>query len=88
MKILNSDPRNLKLSIFADDRFININGILCYLFIQTHGNINYTGSVRISGDTTVVYVPRRNLTPGINQITVFNSTGRPVFEKLYLYSPE
>lgn len=86
LKILTGDPGNLKFSIIADDSFINTNGILCYLFIQTHGNINYTGSVRISGDTTVVYVPRQNIAPGINQVTVFNSSGRPVFES-YLYTP-
>jgi hypothetical protein len=86
MKIYGRDPGNLMLSISADEKFITSNGILCYLFIQTHGNINYTGSVRITGDSAVVYVPGQNLTPGINQITVFNSAGRPVFEK-YIYTP-
>ena len=87
MKIFSGDPDNIQITIFADDKYISVNGIMCYIFIQTHGNINYTGSVRLSGDSTIAYVPRRELIPGINHITLFNASGIPAYEK-YLYTPQ
>jgi hypothetical protein len=81
------DPDNLVLSIVADDNFIYRNGNVCYLLINTHGVINYSRSVRISGKNTSVFVPVQSLIPGINQITFFNSESQPIIDK-FIYTPE
>ncbi len=62
------------------------NNSLIYLFIQTHGRINYVKTEQLSGDTTIITVPGNLITPGINQITLFNLKGQPVCEK-YKYTP-
>ncbi len=83
----NADPDNLVLSIVADENFIYRNGNVCYLLINTHGVINYSGSVRISGKNVNVIVPGQSLIPGINQITLFSSEGQPILDR-FIYTPE
>jgi hypothetical protein len=75
------------LSIVADENFIYRNGNVCYLLINTHGVINYSGSVRISGKNVNVIVPKQSLIPGINQITLFSSEGQPILDR-FIYTPE
>jgi|WetSurMetagenome_2_1015567.scaffolds.fasta_scaffold00002_34 hypothetical protein len=84
--ISKNDPGNLKLTFCTGQQYLYSNGNQCYIFIQTRGNINYTGSFRITGDSTVIFVPRQDISAGINQITVFNAEGDPVLEK-YIYTP-
>jgi hypothetical protein len=58
-----------------------------YLFIQTHGNINYTLGAKISDEFTRICIPAEALIPGINHITLFNSGGHPLSER-YIYTPD
>ena len=84
---VNSAGRDtVDIVISANESFRLGNGSTCYLFIQTHGVINFNEPVRLYGATTMIPVPRNILIPGINQITLFNSAGEPVFEK-YIYTP-
>jgi hypothetical protein len=73
----------LEISISADDSY-RAESNLCYLFIQTHGIINYRNTVTLSGENTRVVIPRNMLIPGINRITLFSSAGKPVEERLIL----
>jgi hypothetical protein len=76
----------MDIIISANESFRFGNGNTCYLFIQTHGVINFNEPVKIYGASTIIPVPKKTLIPGINQITLFNSAGEPVFEK-YIYTP-
>jgi hypothetical protein len=58
-----------------------------YLFIQTHGEINYTYGDDISAESKKVRIPARQLIPGINHITLFNSGGHPCCER-YIFTPD
>ena len=80
------DNNDLEVTFYIDDNFYLENGDQIYIFIQTHGNIDIITPVKVQGNKTVMLVPGVKLTPGINQITVFNSSGVPVAEK-YNYTP-
>lgn len=58
-----------------------------YLVIQTHGKINYTLGAKISDELNRICIPAKVLIPGINNITLFNSSGQPSFER-YIFTPE
>lgn len=84
---INSSSRDtVNIAISANESFRLGNGSTCYLFIQTHGVINFNEPVRIYGASTIIPVPKKSLMPGINQVTLFNSAGEPIFER-YLYTP-
>ncbi len=59
---------------------------MCYLFIQTHGVINFKDALNLSGDVTEKILPGNILIPGINQILIFNEAGKIIAEK-YIYTP-
>jgi hypothetical protein len=77
---------SLEIIITTNNNFRSENDNLFYIFIQTHGNINYVSSDKTTGDSTRIKVPKNKLDTGINQITIFNSMGNPVSEK-YIYTP-
>ena len=79
--IIDTNPGFVELVIRSGQNFRTRNGSSCYLFIHTHGVINSKRSFIISRDTTVIDVPRNLIDPGINHITIFNASGRPVAER-------
>jgi hypothetical protein len=83
----NLKPDFLEINVMTDDKYRNENGNLFYLFIQTHGNINLVSSELITAEQTKILIPKKQLIPGINQITVFNSKGLPGAER-YIYTPD
>ena len=82
-KLENND---LEISFSVNDNFYQNNGNQFYLFIQTHGKIDNVSPFKISEKNSKIIIPSGKLTPGINQITVFNSKGEPVSEK-YTFTP-
>ncbi len=72
--------------IEADEVFRSGNGNRCYLFIQTHGKIDVNEEVILTAEKTRLSVLRNSLNQGINQITLFNNSGKPFFEK-YVFTP-
>jgi hypothetical protein len=58
-----------------------------YLFIQTHGEINYTFGDAMSAEFEQVQIPARLLPPGINHVTLFNAGGIPSCER-YIFTPD
>ena len=84
-EIIKLTKDSLELLINTDENFRSINRNSCLVFIHTRGNINYSGTVSLSGAKTIYYVPGGLLMPGINHITFFDSNGQPVSEK-YLYN--
>lgn len=77
---------SIELLISTNQNSRLINGNTCFLFVQTHGVINYKSFVSLSGDSTRIEIPRTQLIPGINHITLFNASGKPVKEQ-FIYTP-
>jgi hypothetical protein len=78
----------LEIIINADDNYRIANGDLCYMFIHTHGVININRPVYLSARETKISVSRKNLLPGINHITFFDSKAAPVAERfIYTEAP-
>jgi hypothetical protein len=86
VNINNLKQESIELIISTDKNSRLINGNTCFLFVQTHGVINFKSSVGLSGDTTRIEIPRTLLIPGINHITLFNASGKPVDER-FIYTP-
>lgn len=76
--------QNLEFSIETSDNFRSANFNSCYLFIETHGNIEYTGIVKLSSQVSTCSVTADHLKRGISHITFFDSKGVPQIEK-YIY---
>jgi hypothetical protein len=87
LKVNNLNEDILEIVAATDEKYHAENSNLFYLFIQTHGIIDYVNSERITDENTKIYIPKKQLSSGINQITVFNSKGQPVGERL-IYSPD
>jgi len=77
------------LEIFINSDIISPYGKdnLFYLFIETHGNIDYTSSVIRTGRSTELHIPKSVFSTGINHITIFDAKGHPLSERL-IYTPE
>jgi hypothetical protein len=82
--IMNNE--SLEINITADESYRILNNNRFYLFIQTHGKIDYVGSESVSTENSRVVIPRKALSEGINQITAFNFKGQPVAE-IFCYTP-
>jgi hypothetical protein len=80
-----SESPEIILKSTGDFRAANSN--LCYMFIQTHGVLNYDNTIKLEEDNTKINIQNKLLIPGINQIVVFDSKGILVAEK-YLFTPE
>jgi hypothetical protein len=83
-----SSPDTFYIRIRSDNAGNTGNTGHCYLFIQTHGIIDINEKIELLPGNTEVEVPKKNLTPGINHITLFNDIGRPFFERYVLTNPE
>jgi hypothetical protein len=87
LKTNNLKSGNLEIIFTADERYCSENNDLFYLFVQTHGIIDHLSTETVTGKDRKVLLPYSSLTPGINQITVFDSKGKPVCSK-YNYTPD
>jgi hypothetical protein len=86
LRVNNSGKDTLEMFVTADNEFRSENNNLFYIFIQTHGNINFVSSEKMTEETTTIKIPKDLLSSGINQITIFNSKGEPSGER-YIYTP-
>ena len=76
----------LEIFVRTDEKYRSVNNNLFYLLVQSHGIINYIRDERIADENTKVVIGKNLLTAGINQITIFNSKGQPVCDRL-IYTP-
>jgi len=67
----------------VNDAYRSANNNICWLLIQTRGNIDRLSQIRFTTNMARAEFPAKNLAPGINQITVFNSAAQPVAERYY-----
>jgi hypothetical protein len=85
LTVNNRKQDSLEIFVNTDDEFRFKNKNQIFLFIQTHGVINYFRTEKILSEYTRIAVPKKSLLSGINQITVFDSNG-PVCDR-YIYTP-
>ncbi|MGE5457454.1 MAG: hypothetical protein ACM3RX_03790, partial [Methanococcaceae archaeon] len=86
MTVNNTKLDSLEVYLKTNEIFRSKNKNLIYLFIQTHGNINHLSTEKTKAEITRISIPKKTLSPGINQITIFDSEG-PVCERyIYIYS--
>ena len=74
-----------ELSFVARETWSSGNTVL-NVIIQTHGKIDFTGTVNFVNGTGKLLVPDQKLSEGINQIIAFSPEGIPVGER-YQYTP-
>jgi hypothetical protein len=86
LQINNNGSDSLEISIKCDRNFRALNCNQCYIFIQTHGIINYIAALELNSTITRTSLPKKILIPGINHITIFDLTGQVVLERL-IYTP-
>jgi hypothetical protein len=86
LTVKNSGPDSLEIILNSDSSFRSASENNFYIFIQTHGNINFVSSKKMTGNLTELTIPKSSLGTGINQITIFNSKCEPVAER-YIYTP-
>jgi hypothetical protein len=85
-EILTTNPDTITVNIGTAREMRLREGSVCYLFVETRGNINYKQAITLVSNKTTVMVPAKNLTAGINHFTLFNAGGIPVMEK-FVYTP-
>ncbi|TAL60331.1 MAG: hypothetical protein EPN88_16135 [Bacteroidetes bacterium] len=83
----NFKPDTLEIIVNTDNNYRSGNRNILYLFIHTHGLINYLSTERVLTDITRIDIPKNELVPGINHITVFDSKGLPLCER-FIYTPD
>jgi len=87
LKVDNLKPDILEIDVLTTEKYRTENNNQFYLFIQTRGNINRVSSQGVKDETSRIFIPKKELPSGINQITVFNSNGKPVGER-FIYTPD
>lgn len=87
LEVDNFIEETVGITVKTSNRYRSENAGIFYLFIQTRGIINYSGTEKAISDQTVLNIPKVLLSPGINQITVFDAGGHPLKERL-IYTPE
>ncbi|MFC3199720.1 carboxypeptidase-like regulatory domain-containing protein [Parapedobacter deserti] len=81
--VLKSDTAQLQLAIVANERFFNANkGKAFYLIVQSNGILCYAAQAALRSDAVVVNLPKERFPTGIAQLTLFNSAGQPMSERL------
>jgi len=86
VEISKQNPESVELIINADRNFRSREGNTCYIIVQTHGIINIKRKADLNDGRIIIDLPRILLIPGINHITLFNASGKPVNEQ-FIYTP-
>jgi hypothetical protein len=87
LNINNLRPDTLELLVNSNEDYRSSNENILYLFIQTHGIINRISTEKLLAGTTRIAVPKKLLTHGINQITLFDQKGQPILER-FIYTSQ
>ncbi|WP_353129177.1 carboxypeptidase-like regulatory domain-containing protein [Parapedobacter pyrenivorans] len=81
--VLKSDTAQLQLAIVANDIYFNSNKDQAfYLIAQANGILCYAAQATLRNESILVNLPKERFPTGIAQLTLFNSTGKPLSERL------
>ena len=79
-RLIKNNSGFLQAEIITGSDYRAKNNNSSYIFLQTHGVINYKSAVTLTGDTTRFEIPASGIIPGINHLSVFDSEGKAVCE--------
>lgn len=82
----NLKPDTLEILINTDENFRSLNSNLCHIFIQSHGIVNLSRTVKLTTENTRIAISKKMLNAGINQITAFDAKGKPLIER-FIFIP-
>lgn len=88
IKIKRTGNGYVRVEITTSPDYRSKKGIIHYIFVQTRGTMNYTSALNLTGNSFILEIPENLITPGINQVTLFNISGRPVSERYFFTPPE
>lgn len=81
--VLKSDTAQLQLAIAANDTYFNAHqGDAYYLIAQANGILCYAAQATLRNAAILVNLPKDRFPTGIAQLTLFNSAGVPLSERL------
>src|SRR5690606_2035868 len=81
--VLKSDTAQLQLAIVANDRYFNANkDNAYYLIAQANGILCYAAQAPLRNESILVNLPKERFPTGIAQLTLFDSAGKPLSERL------
>ncbi len=86
LNVIRKQNEGTDISISSTKDFLASGEDKCFILIQTHGIVDLIKPIRIQEGEVHTHVPDTLLTPGINQVVIFNSELKPLVEK-YLYTP-
>ena len=86
MNITKKGDGRTEINLIADQAFRTANRDMCYLLVQTHGLLSLVRSVDLNSASVNVNLYDEMLTPGVNQLVIFNTELEPVYEK-FIYTP-
>lgn len=74
--------KNIKVVIFSNVAKPASGKLTISLVVQSRGKVYYAQLGAISGNAFFTYIPRSKFPDGISQITLFDSEGKPVAERI------
>ncbi|MFH0841651.1 MAG: hypothetical protein V1903_03420 [Bacteroidota bacterium] len=87
LRTLRNIDGSMDLAIHTTNKFRSRYGNIFFVLTESRGNTGYAAEIRIAEDSTGINIPRKYMAAGINHITLFSSSGDPIYER-YIYAPE
>ena len=83
LTVLKSDTAQLQLAIMANDHYLTSHqGDAYYLIAQANGILCYAAQAALRNESILVNLPKERFPTGIAQLTLFDSAGKPLSERL------
>jgi hypothetical protein len=87
IQVANTAPTELSVKIVANEAYFNANkDKRMFLVVTNNGVITYAAKTSLKTQLVVAKVPKKELPPGIAQITLFDHLGEPISERLSFVS--
>lgn len=82
----NSKPDKVGLLFKTDSGFRSSVNSVCYLIIETRGNVSVAEDIKLTGEETQKFIPKTLLLPGVNHIALLTASGSCIAQK-FIYIP-
>ncbi len=76
----------LKVEVGVDEQYVAANGRNYYFVVQTRGSVDFQDNRQLTENRDMITIPNSFLTPGINQIALFDQNGKLLAQRL-IYTP-
>ncbi|MCX6333717.1 MAG: hypothetical protein NT092_05350 [Bacteroidia bacterium] len=88
MKAGSKENGDVDISVEAPNDTLDARNDKFYIFILSHGNIVHSSADKLTGGHARITVPGKTFLPGISQITLFDSLGRPLSDRFIYIRPQ